>query len=407
MNARGSALSWLSMLLLGACGTDPGGTADAELDADTASDDGAPDSESAPDTSPSVDAVDTSDVAALEPGVHRVGYRKGSLTYSPDDGSADRTLRVVYWYPTDDTTGEEVRYLTFIPAPGVLGNAAPAGGPAPVVVFSHGNTSYAEQSAFFTAFLASRGFLVVAPDHEGNTVGLPLDVGIFQWRPGDLSAVIDHLTSLPAGEPLGGLVSDKIAVTGHSFGGYTALAVGGAAWDVDGMLAYCQTSAIELGGCDSLTSSEAIYRAGFLDPRVDAVISMSPGIVQVFGADGIAQMTLPTMLVTGSRDKRTPNATNGDPAWAQLAGSAANLRLDFASAGHFTFSDACSLPVSIGVGDGCGEGFIDPAPVHAAVNAYALAFLRKHLLRDASGEALLTGAESIEPDLTLSIGAAP
>ena len=413
MNARGTALFLSSLLLLGACASDSSAGSDGAdgSDATAASDTGAADASDGladPDLAEATDAAETADndSGPGEP-VHRVGFRTGSHTYSPADGSADRTLRVAYWYPTDDTTGDEVRYLTFIPAPGVLGGAAPRGGPAPVVVFSHGNTAYAEQSAFFSEFLASRGFLVVAPDHTGNTVGQPLDVGIFQWRPADISAVIDHLEALPGDEPLAKLMSDKIAVAGHSFGGYTALAVGGAAWDVDAMLAYCEAGAIELGGCESLVASEAIYREGFLDPRVDAVISMAPGIVLVFGGGGIAQMPLPTMLVTGSRDKRTPNATNGDLAWTQLAGSSDNLRLDFASAGHFSFSDACTLPVSIGVGDGCGEGFIDSARVHAAVNAFALAFLRLHLLGDAAGQPLLSGAESIEPDLTLSLGRAP
>lgn len=337
---------------------------------------------------------------------YRVGYRKGSLSYAPADGSGERALRLAFWYPTTDTSGAPVRYLNFIDAPDVLGDAAPAGGPAPVVVFSHGNNAYAEQSAFFTEMLASQGFLVVAPDHTGNTIGVPLphDVGMFHWRPTDVRAVIDHLVSLPADDPIAPLVSDAIAVAGHSFGGYTALVVGGASWDVDATVAYCETESIQLGACDDLTANEGTFREGFLDPRVQAVISMSPGLINVFGDSGVTRIDVPTLLVTASLDQRTPNATEGDPAWRQLSRSGHNLRIDLATAGHFTYSDVCALGLSIGSGDGCGDGFIDPDRAHTAVNAYALAFLRLHLLGDDAGAALLSGADTIDPEVTLSVG---
>lgn len=45
--------------------------------------------------------------------------------------------------------------------------AAP--GPFPLVVYSHGNGGLRYVSAFLTEHLASHGFIVVAPDHVGNT----------------------------------------------------------------------------------------------------------------------------------------------------------------------------------------------------------------------------------------------
>ena len=46
----------------------------------------------------------------------------------------------------------------------------PSGGPYPVVLFSHGSCGYPAQSLFLTPLLASRGFIVVAPPHPGNTI---------------------------------------------------------------------------------------------------------------------------------------------------------------------------------------------------------------------------------------------
>ncbi len=355
----------------------------------------------------------TSDTAdgdtALEPGArgpYRVGHREETLTYEGNDGSGPRSIRLVTWYPTEATTGDEVIYASLIPASSeILGGAPPADiGPRPVVIFSHGNGSIAEQSFFFTEFLASHGYLVLACDHTGNSFGTGTAIEVFHRRPADISAIIDHLEALPSTDPLAALVSDRIAVTGHSFGGYTTLTVGGAMWDVDILLNYCAGASLPLGGCDVLKAHETLYRTGFLDPRVDALIPMTPGAVLLFGGSGIANVGLPTLLMTGGLDGTTPDATDGDPAWEQLSGGPDNIRVAFATAGHFTFSDACTLSLGATFSDGCGPGFILPENAHRAINAYALAFLGKHLLGDASQDDLLTGERAIEPDVTLSFG---
>lgn len=389
----------------------------SDVDSDLGADSGPSDvanPDTAPDTAPDEDGTSAPrDFTA--PGPHRVGFRESSLTYSPRDGSADRTLRVVAWYPTAATTGTEVRYQGLLPAPNVLGGAPPAAlGPRPVLVFSHGNTSFAEQSFFLTEFFASHGYLVVALDHTNNTYGSPFRVEVLHWRPDDIRGVLDHLerlASLPANDPfaaLAPLVSDKVAVAGHSFGGYTTLAIGGATWDVDLLLAYCKVQNLPLDGCNALATWEDLYRDGFGDARVDALIPLTPGAVPLFGLDGPADVLIPTLLMTGARDATTPNSTDGDLAWTGLASRADNLRVDFANAGHFTFSNACQLVdlgFPIGISDGCGGTFLPTSRAFPAINAYALAFAEKHLAGATDTDPLLSGELVIETDATLSFGA--
>lgn len=405
----------IGALLIGACGDDggasgadatdglSGGDVAAAADADAVgadADDGALDAQGEDTAAPPVEAWSA-------PGDYRVGYLSETLTYDALDGSGERSLRLVAWYPTRDEAGDEVLYAGLLAAPGVLGGASVAAeaAPMPVVVFSHGNTSFAEQSFFFTEFLATHGFVVLAPDHTGNTfAGGSTPVEIFHWRPQDIGAILDHLEALPAEHPLEGLVSDRVAVSGHSFGGYTTLAAGGATWAVDLVLAFCESGALPLGGCDALEAHDAMYREGFGDTRISALLPMTPGATQVFGPSGAGAVTAPTLLFTGARDATTPNATEGDPTWAALSSGADHLRVDFANGGHFTFSDACSLPLGIGADDGCSDSFIDPPAAHAAINAYSLAFLRRHLLDDEGGAPLLDGEVAIEADVSLSIG---
>ena len=45
-----------------------------------------------------------------------------------------------------------------------------SGGPYPVLLFSHGSCGYPLQSTFLLPLIASRGYIVVAPPHPGNTL---------------------------------------------------------------------------------------------------------------------------------------------------------------------------------------------------------------------------------------------
>lgn len=374
----------------------------------------APDSPAAPDApnSPDVvvsDATSSDDTSAgpsdpLSRGPWQVGHRVETITYTPADGSPVRSLRVVYWYPTTDTTGDEVLYAGLLPAENVFGNAALAAHPTPYprFVFSHGNTSFAEQSHFLTTFLASHGFVVAAPDHTGNTFGVrEVPVEIFHWRPLDLSAVMDHLDTLAPPHFLAGRLSPEAAVSGHSFGGYTALAATGAAWDVDGLFAFCEQDEIPLDGCNVLTTHEQLYRNGFDDPRFSASIPMTPGATFAFGTDGSSQVNTPTLLFTGSLDRTTTNEADGDPTWAALSQTTDHIRVNFRTGGHFTFSDACTLPIAVGENDGCGPDFVPFAEAHRAINAITLAFLRRHIYGDESGTAILSGELVLSDDIEL------
>jgi len=378
---------------------------DVEADAlsgDTETGDTAATDTASPDTTTPVEAFSA-------PGPYGVGYMAESLTYTPPGDTDPRTLRVVFWYPTHDAEGEDATYASILPAPGVLGGAAPATdlGELPVLLFSHGNGGFAEQSYFFTEFFASHGFLVGAVDHTSNTfvdIQSDMDPRIFRWRPADMSALLDHIEGLSAEHPLHGLASERVALSGHSFGGYTSFAAGGAGFAVDLVLAYCQAEELPGGACDSVETDQDLYRAGFYDDRIEALVPMSPGGMILF-TNGFDTVSPPTLLFTGSADETTPNVSEGDLAWNGIASSGGNLRVDFATAGHFTFSDACALELGIGADDGCGEDNIDADAAHVAIDAYALAFLKLHLLGDTGGVPLLDGSVTIEDDATLTVGA--
>ena len=334
------------------------------------------------------------------PGPWRVGYREVSVTYEGAEVGVPRTLRLALWYPTQDESGEPSAYfLGQLQRPEIFANAGLAFGRFPLVVFSHGSGGVAEQSAFLTERLATHGYVVAAPDHTGNTFadggGVPPEA--FFQRPQDISAVLDGLydgANGLEGDPLLGALTDQVLVAGHSFGAYTALAIGGAGYKVPVIDAACAARPEELF-CQTWATGQYrdLFTAGFRDPRVDAIVPMAPLGGPVFDFSAVE---VPTLLVTAGLDATLEPAGNGDDVWRSLDG-ADDRRLDFPNAGHFSFSDVCEAVPGAVTDDGCGPGFTPTADVHAVVDTYALAFARRHLFGDARQAALL-GGEPPPPD---------
>lgn len=347
---------------------------------------------------PAPDAAPPTERAPVDaPGPFAVGFHTETIEYT-NPVTGVRPLDLHWWYPTDATEGAPVRYAGVFARMPVLGEAAPRPGALPLVVFSHGNGGLAEQSFFFTEFLASHGFIVVAPDHTGNTFRDSSEPiwRLFEIRPQDIGAVLDHADALPADHLLAGHLGPERALTGHSFGGYTSLAGGGAGYAVDALVAACAETP-ETEACQYVTAqdTQARYRAGFGDERVQALIPMTPAGANLFGGDpGLAGIDIPTLMMTAGLDATLPNDVEGDPLWDGIT-QADSLRLDFQTAGHFTFSNACGLLPGMN-GDGCGEGFLDSTEAHRLINAYALAFLRLHLLGDAGDAALIDGTVRLD-----------
>lgn len=333
-------------------------------------------------------------------GPYNVGYRTSSLTYKAKPNERERTLEVVVWYPSLQKQGRKARYLKVLTRDAIIENATIAPeGKFPVMVFSHGNGSLAEQSYYMTEYFTSHGWIVVAPYHTNNTVRD--NEGSINYRsaldrPQDISAVIDWLQATPAEDPLAGRFTDDIVLSGHSFGGYTTLASSGSTFAVDEMIAACGRGEVDQRLCDVFSTEDDIqvFRDGFLDPRIKVAIPQTPAGAGFF-AKGVSKIKIPTLLMTGALDRSLPNAVEGDPIWENLNGSASNLRLDFKLGGHFTFSNMCELFPSVEqvANDGCADNFIPYATAFPIINVYAMAFARHHLFDDQSEAALLTGQD--------------
>ena len=237
-------------------------------------------------------------------------------------------------------------------------DAAIAPGSFPLVLFSHGNGGIRFQSFFFAAHLASHGFVVVSPDHHGNTFIDALseveDPDSATNRPLDMSFLIDTFTAFDAeaGNFFEAAVDlEKIGMSGHSFGGYTSFALAGGAFGL----------------------------GTFTEPRIKAIFPQAP-FAGLFEDAFFATITVPTLIVGGSLDETTPFPEDQQRPFDQLASGAevvalANLR----NAGHFTFSDFCEVDRELlgflgGFDEACEPRHLPWRYAHDIVNLLSLHF---------------------------------
>jgi predicted dienelactone hydrolase len=170
-----------------------------------------------------------------------------------DRGRADRAVALEIWYPAAasernrDLTPESQDSYTIFGAHRVRQEAvrdAPADGSRfPLVLFSHGMAGHRRQSSFFCTHLASHGYVVIAPDHGGSTVtdlvgvamrlrmggAIPADIEALLGRyvadrPLDLAFILDAIEARTLALP-SPIDPARVALSGHSFGGFTALAL--------------------------------------------------------------------------------------------------------------------------------------------------------------------------------------
>ncbi len=203
---------------------------------------------------------------------------------------------------------------------------SPALTPSPLVIASHGLAGDRAGFKVMGEHLASHGFALAALDHpqsdrnqfvalltgRADEIAEPTE---FTERPRDISYLIDEFTRLNqrSGFLQNRLDLDKIGLVGHSFGGYTALAVAGAQLDYDTLQANCDSTEFIFNAantsmllqCTALEAPEQ-FSAELKDDRVKAVMAMNPITSSLFGPTGFAQIDVPSLLVAGSDDPIAP-----------------------------------------------------------------------------------------------------
>ncbi|MBE9102671.1 alpha/beta hydrolase [Vacuolonema iberomarrocanum] len=196
--------------------------------------------------------------------------------------------------------------------------------PAPLIVVSHGLAASRDGLGELAEHLASHGLAVAVVEHPNSNFqqvanlleGLAQEVAEpseFIDRPLDISYLLDELDSLnQSGSLQTRLNLQQIGVVGHSFGGYTALALVGADFEpltlnqtcnptqfnsnVANVSLLLQCSALQLPDLDT----------DLHDERIQAAFVFNPIGSALFGESGLQQINAPVFVVAGSEDWVAP-----------------------------------------------------------------------------------------------------
>lgn len=357
-------------------------------------------------------------IAELEaPGPYPVGYVELELEYTPPGAIGPRTLPVRAWYPAIEDSGAPpatyaVAGIIELPSNGSL-DAPPvsADGPFPVAVYSHGSGGEGLLAYPFAERFASHGWIMFSPNHVGNTALDGLAGTMDDWwriainRPADISAILDEVTAGLGGDELAAAADlERVFLFGHSFGGYTTFAGGGAKIDYQPLLDGCSGDE-----CTFLQDPEvaAYFEMGFGDPRVDAIAPQAPALISNFAAGEIAGLAVPTMLQSGKLDLTTPDQTEAQPAWDALD-DPDDVWIDLPFGAHYSFITVCDdLPPDLlaafqpnNQNDGCGPEFTPTSEIVPVLTTYLLAFARAHVLAEPDWTLIFDG-EPLHPEVDL------
>ncbi len=213
----------------------------------------------------------------------------------------------------------------------------------PLVIFSHGFHGSSTQSTFLTQALAEEGYLVMAPNHADSLKGAFYKLFILpevafslpdNWTDStyrDRANDINRLIMALENDRQWSAQIDwaNIALIGHSLGGYTTLGLAGA-WPT------------------------------WRQPRIRAVIALSPYVTPFVRNHTLSGLNIPVMYQGGTADSWLTTSWVRRPGGAYDQTPSPSYYVEFKRAGHFAWTDLT-------------------AGYHEEIRFYCLCFLNRYL----------------------------
>jgi len=251
------------------------------------------------------------------------------------------------------------------------------GAKLPLIVFSHGTNGWFAGHHDTAAALADAGFVVAAINHPGDSAkdnARSNELSVFLSRPADMISLIDFV--LNGWKDRAAVDPARIGLFGFSKGGYTGLAVIGAAPDFARFARGC-TAVTKF--CEQVRSETRVPPA---DARIRAAVIAEPPS-GFFTKDNLAAIKIPLQFW---RAELPTAGVDLDPAGvARVARSLpGNPDIHTVPAGHFAFLAPCSPKLAAAIPRICTDvpPDFDRAAFHRDFNGSVARFFREHLVGD-------------------------
>jgi len=318
-----------------------------------------------------------------------LAYTAGVVEKVYQDANRTRTLQLYIWYPSDSNSPSAI----LGGSPVFEGFKAVKDAPFvksrfPLIVLSHGSGGNRSSLSWLATGLAKQGVIVIALNHPGSTTGnsIPSE-NIKAWeRPRDVSFVINRVLTTPEFARI--IDAGRIAVIGHSLGGYTALATVGASLKLDAFNRYCLKFPLHadcefnrIGGVDPESVDKNLFEGNYLDKRITAAVAITPAYARSFDEQQLGQISRSVLIIGASDDQEIPGDLHAKYLFSQFHGQKVFTEIE--GAGHYGFLPLCR-PNALSILEVEGEKKIclDPVAkkrnrVHQETSRKILEFLKQ------------------------------
>ncbi|SIO92603.1 Alpha/beta hydrolase family protein [Vibrio spartinae] len=284
-------------------------------------------------------------LTSISANAHDVGFRRL-------DNVSTNGLSMFVLYPTTSKP-KSVDFGPFTLNVAIGG--AMEDGRFPFAVLSHGSGSNGLSYKDIALSLVHHGFIVAMPLHPHNNYldnSLEGQVENYVNRPKDISASIDKLFATPTFSAH--IDPQKIAVLGHSIGGYTALVVSGAIAKTKALIDLCKSlPTLADPYCAPVLSGELTQNitVNSKDTRIRAQVLMAPVGALFLSKHAFDNVDIPTLLLVAEKDQELTAAYNAQVIKNGLEKMGQFTDKVIPNAGHYSFLTAYpdSLKATLGV----------------------------------------------------------
>lgn len=274
---------------------------------------------------------------------HPVGFHTSTL---PDP---QRPLEMAVWYPSTSTaTAQVIDNNPVFVSTSAVRDAPPTAGEHPLVVLSHGYRGNWSNQMWLANALADQGYIVAAVNHPGSTTHdrSPQAAAQLWQRPVDLRRAIEAVVAQPG--KFGAVAPQRIAVIGHSLGGWTALEIAGARFDPERFAEDCKTHA-QLASCSvykqmnpaSTAQAKADLAADRHYKPVTAIVSLDLGLSRGMTDASLAALPVPTLVIAAGAPSADLPAQLESADLAKRLPAATTRYVEISDATHFSFTSMC------------------------------------------------------------------
>lgn len=290
-------------------------------------------------------------------------HHAGVTHFRFDYPGLSRQVDAEAWYPAGAAKETFAWYSSAVWGSAARNAPMLSGSKKPLIILAHGWRGTRFDLSWIGEAFARKGFVVASldmPDVDAKTFQDAQAPKVW-YR----ASLIKSLITAVNGNAMlrSNTDSEHVIVIGHSAGGSAALMLGGAELDPERFAALFPQSAPAIDG-------------DWNDTRVAGVVALNPGTGPAFSPQGLAEVSVPTLILSGTGDNVAPEATNAG-FYAHYIPHASWVSFD--DVDHYTFMPVCSAYGMLRRFSTCRESHanVQRADIHARTLADIEKFVKQ------------------------------